>query len=111
MTDLLFTVNGPTAGAILVEWNVHESTQGSGLLPSSLYPKQDVANSISCDVGLPFSSWRCCWFKSTVSIFQNLQPEFVIAESLKSSDYFESSQFSINPEAECTDRADFRLFF
>ncbi|KAK2750071.1 hypothetical protein FQN57_004563 [Myotisia sp. PD_48] len=27
--DMLFTVSGPTAGAILVEWNVHESTQGS----------------------------------------------------------------------------------
>lgn len=30
--DLLFTVSGPTAGAILVEWNVHESTQGSACL-------------------------------------------------------------------------------
>ncbi|KAJ5553987.1 hypothetical protein N7513_003946 [Penicillium frequentans] len=27
--DLLFTVSGPTAGAVLLEWNVHESTQGS----------------------------------------------------------------------------------
>jgi len=27
---MLFTVQGPTAGAILMEWNVHESTQGSG---------------------------------------------------------------------------------
>lgn len=27
--DLLFTVSGPTAGAVLVEWNVHESAQGS----------------------------------------------------------------------------------
>lgn len=27
--DMMFTVSGPTAGAILVEWNVHESTQGS----------------------------------------------------------------------------------
>lgn len=26
---MLFTATGPTAGAILVEWNVHESTQGS----------------------------------------------------------------------------------
>ena len=30
ITDMLFTVQGPTAGAILMEWNVHESTQGSG---------------------------------------------------------------------------------
>ncbi|KAL4756197.1 pectin lyase-like protein [Aspergillus foveolatus] len=27
--DMLFTVSGATAGAVLVEWNVHESTQGS----------------------------------------------------------------------------------
>jgi hypothetical protein len=32
ISDMLFTVKGPTAGAILVEWNVHESTQGSGKL-------------------------------------------------------------------------------
>ena len=30
ISDMLFTVQGPTAGAILMEWNVHESTQGSG---------------------------------------------------------------------------------
>lgn len=30
ISDMLFTVKGPTAGAILMEWNVHESTQGSG---------------------------------------------------------------------------------
>jgi glucan 1,3-beta-glucosidase len=29
MSDLLFTVQGATAGAILVEWNVHEAGQGS----------------------------------------------------------------------------------
>ncbi|TGO77641.1 hypothetical protein BELL_0097g00130 [Botrytis elliptica] len=27
--DMMFTVSGPTAGAILVEWNVHEIIQGS----------------------------------------------------------------------------------
>lgn len=27
--DMMFTVSGATAGAILMEWNVHESTQGS----------------------------------------------------------------------------------
>ncbi|KAK4238207.1 pectate lyase superfamily protein-domain-containing protein [Achaetomium macrosporum] len=26
---MMFTVRGPTAGAVVVEWNVHESTQGS----------------------------------------------------------------------------------
>jgi hypothetical protein len=27
--DLLFTVRGATAGVVLMEWNIHESTQGS----------------------------------------------------------------------------------
>ncbi|KAJ6070768.1 CAZyme family GH55 [Penicillium canescens] len=27
--NMMFTVSGPTAGAVLMEWNVHESTQGS----------------------------------------------------------------------------------
>jgi glucan 1,3-beta-glucosidase len=30
ITDMLFTVKGATAGAILMEWNVHEDKQGSG---------------------------------------------------------------------------------
>jgi len=30
ISDMLFAVQGATAGAILVEWNVHESDQGSG---------------------------------------------------------------------------------
>lgn len=29
ISDFLFTVKGATAGAVLVEWNVHESIQGS----------------------------------------------------------------------------------
>lgn len=29
ISDILFTVKGATAGAILVQWNVHEKTQGS----------------------------------------------------------------------------------
>ena len=30
ISDMLFTVKGATAGAILMEWNVHQSSQGSG---------------------------------------------------------------------------------
>lgn len=30
ISDMLFTVKGATAGAILMQWNVHESSQGSG---------------------------------------------------------------------------------
>lgn len=29
ISDMFFTVKVATAGAILMEWNVHESTQGS----------------------------------------------------------------------------------
>jgi len=38
IVEMLFTVKGPTAGAVLMEWNVHESSQGSGktALPESL---------------------------------------------------------------------------
>ncbi|KUJ14026.1 pectin lyase-like protein [Mollisia scopiformis] len=32
ISDMLFTVKGATAGAILMEWNVHESTQGSAAM-------------------------------------------------------------------------------
>jgi hypothetical protein len=30
IVEMMFTVKGPTAGAIMVEWNVHESFQGAG---------------------------------------------------------------------------------
>ena len=29
MSDLLFTVKGATAGAVLVEWNIHQTSQVS----------------------------------------------------------------------------------
>ncbi|KAI5922256.1 pectate lyase superfamily protein-domain-containing protein [Camillea tinctor] len=32
ISDMLFSVKGPTRGAILMEWNVHESTQGSAAM-------------------------------------------------------------------------------
>lgn len=30
--DMLFTASGPTAGVVLVEWNIHESSQGSAAM-------------------------------------------------------------------------------
>ena len=36
--DVMFTVSGPTAGAILVQWNVHEITRGSVGLWGMKYP-------------------------------------------------------------------------
>jgi hypothetical protein len=38
IVDMLFTVKGATAGAILMAWNVHESTQGSGNTPHRSEP-------------------------------------------------------------------------
>ena len=32
ISDMMFSVQGATAGAILLEWNVHESTQGSAAM-------------------------------------------------------------------------------
>ncbi|GAB7356620.1 hypothetical protein MBLNU459_g7342t1 [Dothideomycetes sp. NU459] len=32
ISDMLFTVTGSTAGAILMEWNIHEDTQGSAAM-------------------------------------------------------------------------------
>ncbi|KAI0384726.1 pectate lyase superfamily protein-domain-containing protein [Hypomontagnella monticulosa] len=32
ISDMLFTVKGPTAGAVLMEWNIHESSQGSAAM-------------------------------------------------------------------------------
>jgi hypothetical protein len=39
ISDMLFTVKGAAAGAILMQWNVHEDTQGSGMciLPLCLF--------------------------------------------------------------------------
>lgn len=66
--DLLFTVAGPTAGAVLVEWNIHESVQGSaGLWGKKIhYPLFGIfliinhRLSFSCwrRQGLKFTSWR-----------------------------------------------------
>jgi glucan 1,3-beta-glucosidase len=32
MSDLIITNNGPTAGAIYIQWNIHESTKGSAAM-------------------------------------------------------------------------------
>ena len=43
--DMLFTVSGGTAGAIVVEWNVHESTKGSAGL-WGMWPSHDLSRRI-----------------------------------------------------------------
>ncbi|KAL3483769.1 pectate lyase superfamily protein-domain-containing protein [Aspergillus germanicus] len=40
--DMLFTVSGNTAGAVLMEWNVHESTQGSAGLWDSHFRMENI---------------------------------------------------------------------
>lgn len=37
ISDLLFTISGPTAGAVLVEWNIHEDSQGSVVMQDSYF--------------------------------------------------------------------------
>jgi hypothetical protein len=40
--NLMFTVSGPTAGAILVEWNIHELSQGSAGMWGKQFPLPPV---------------------------------------------------------------------
>lgn len=35
ITDMIFSAKGPTAGAIMVEWNVKESSPGAGMITAS----------------------------------------------------------------------------
>jgi glucan 1,3-beta-glucosidase len=49
ITDMMFTVKGPTAGAVLVEWNVHESTQGSAAMWDSHFR---VGGTTASELGL-----------------------------------------------------------
>jgi hypothetical protein len=66
--DMLFTVSGNTAGAVLMEWNVHESTQGSTGLWGEL-TNLASATAVMTTVDLtavtprrfPFSCWWCHW--------------------------------------------------
>ena len=37
ISDMMFTTRGPTAGAILMEWNVHESFQGSAAMWDTIF--------------------------------------------------------------------------
>jgi hypothetical protein len=37
IVEMIFSVQGATAGAIVLEWNVHESKQGSGKKPRTRF--------------------------------------------------------------------------
>jgi glucan 1,3-beta-glucosidase len=47
ITDMIFSTIGPAAGAIVVEWNVHESTQGSAAMWDSHIRLGGSSSSIS----------------------------------------------------------------
>ncbi|KAH9906746.1 pectate lyase superfamily protein-domain-containing protein [Xylariomycetidae sp. FL2044] len=49
ITDMLFTVKGSTAGAVLMEWNVHEANQGSVAMWDSHFR---VGGAKNTDLGL-----------------------------------------------------------
>lgn len=40
ISDMLWTVRGPTPGAIVMEWNVHERAKGSGKLLAQRHIKR-----------------------------------------------------------------------
>ncbi|KAI9371139.1 pectin lyase-like protein [Aspergillus egyptiacus] len=51
--SMMFTVSGPTAGAVLVEWNVHESTQGSAAMWDSHFRVGGAIGSLMRSVQCP----------------------------------------------------------
>lgn len=60
--SMMFTVSGATAGAVLMEWNVHESTQGSAGIWGTSLLLFDHNHAYIFLVRLSFPSWRRCWF-------------------------------------------------
>lgn len=71
--SMMFTVSGPTAGAVLMEWNVHESVQGSAGMWGK-YCYEDILKQLIQDMAqfadsmsmyrFAFSSRRSNWVKS-----------------------------------------------
>ena len=60
---MMFTVRGATAGAVLVEWNVHESTQGSaGLWGKFQYKRLGIRLTA---YRFTFPCRRCHWLRPT----------------------------------------------
>ncbi|KAL7912414.1 pectate lyase superfamily domain-containing protein, partial [Trichoderma velutinum] len=63
ISDMLFTVKGPTAGCILMEWNVHESTQGSsGMWDSHFRVGGAVGSDLQladCPTGATSANTKC----------------------------------------------------
>lgn len=58
ITDMLFSAKGPVAGAIMMEWNVHEASQGSGKCEINFSTIPCSSSHASRHVGLSFQSGR-----------------------------------------------------
>ncbi|KAI0410472.1 pectate lyase superfamily protein-domain-containing protein [Xylaria grammica] len=63
ISDMLFTVQGPTAGAILMEWNVHEGSQGSAAMWDSHFRVGGAMGSdlqlADCPIGASSVNEKC----------------------------------------------------
>jgi glucan 1,3-beta-glucosidase len=63
ISDMLFTVQGPTAGCILMEWNVHESSQGSAAMWDSHFRVGGAQGTnlqlADCPAGAPSVNPKC----------------------------------------------------
>lgn len=63
--SMMITVKGATAGAIMMEWNVHESGQGSVGLWGTMSLLNEISTSqLTSLYRYPFQSWRCSWHRS-----------------------------------------------
>lgn len=63
MQDLVFETMGPTPGAILMEWNLEEASQGSA---GEFLPFNSPRNVLTGlrDVGCALANWRLCWYST-----------------------------------------------
>ncbi|KAM3501681.1 hypothetical protein MY11210_009307 [Beauveria gryllotalpidicola] len=83
MQDLLFTTHGPTAGAILVQWNIKAESQGAaglwdcharvgGALGTKLTPAECPAATSGIDPGCSAASLMMHLTKSASGYFENM---------------------------------------
>jgi hypothetical protein len=83
MQDLLFTTRGPTAGAILVEWNIRAKTAGSaglwdcharigGAIGTQLTPAECPPSTNSVNSGCSAASLMMHLTPSSSGYFENM---------------------------------------
>lgn len=85
--DLLFTVKGATAGAIILQWNIHESSQGSAAM-------WDTHIRVGGAVGSELQAGNCP--KLTGSVNKNcIAASMLVHITAKASAYFDNTWFWI----------------